>query len=252
LIGKINLKNTEIVFMEIQKSNHLQKVITLDGPAGSGKSTIAKMLAEEMGYYHADSGAIYRAYTFAVIQEIGLLESPEIFGDVFLKSNIDIEKYPIGVYFKDKTQIIEYNKQVINDYLRTRELTERIKYIADNINVRKKVNHILRNLANQYPLVVDGRDMGTEVFPESSYKFYLDASIEVRAQRRLEEYLQSKNSHGILLEEIKKEIQQRDEYDKNRKIGALKIPSDAIIIDTSNLTRNMVLNLILAYLQKKF
>jgi cytidylate kinase len=118
--------------------------------------------------------------------------------------------------------------------------------------VRKKVNHILRNLANQYPLVVDGRDMGTEVFPESSYKFYLDASIEVRAQRRLEEYLQSKNSHGILLEEIKKEIQQRDEYDKNRKIGALKIPSDAIIIDTSNLTRNMVLNLILAYLQKKF
>ncbi|GIX43354.1 MAG: cytidylate kinase [Leptospiraceae bacterium] len=237
--------------MEI-KNNYLEKVITLDGPAGSGKSTIAKMLAKEMGYYHIDSGAIYRAYTYAVIKKIGYLNSPEEFGDVFLKEKINPEQFSLQVYFENDTQIIKLDTEILNEQLRTRELTERIKYIADNISYRYKVNQILRDLAVRYPVIVDGRDMGTEVFPESRYKFYIDASIEVRAKRRYEEYIQNYKKNHIDIEEIKKEIQKRDEQDKNRKIGALKIPEDAIIIDTSNLTRNMVLNLLLTYLQKKF
>ncbi len=114
------------------------------------------------------------------------------------------------------------------------------------------MNSLLRKLAEEYPIVVDGRDMGTEVFPDCFYKFYLEANIEVRAQRRYNDYINSDTNNSIDLEEIKKEIQIRDEQDKNREVGALKIPSDAIVIDTSFLSRNMVLNLIMAYLQKKF
>ncbi len=238
--------------MEI-KNNNLKKVITLDGPAGSGKSTIAKLLAKELNYFHVDSGAIYRGYTYAVIQKIGLQENSEIFGKVFIEKNILPDEFLLEVKLGNQQEIF-LNKENITHKLRTRELTQRIKYIADNIYYRNKVNSLLRKLAEEYPIVVDGRDMGTEVFPDSFYKFYLEANIEVRAQRRYNDYINNDASYSIDIdiEEIKKEIQIRDEQDKNRKVGALKIPSDAIIIDTSFLSRNMVLNLIMAYLQKKF
>lgn len=250
--GKIKQKNIGIKSME--SKNYIRSVITLDGPAGSGKSTIAKMLAQELNYIHVDSGAIYRGYTYAVIKKIGLFSSPDEFCNELEKHNIKPEMFDLEVKFENNTQKIFLQNLDITSELRTRELTQRIKYIADNVLFRKKVNQILRTIAKNYPIIVDGRDMGTEVFTETKYKFYLDANIEVRAQRRYNEYLNNKNheKNTIDIEDIKKEILKRDEDDKRRKIGALKIPPDAIMIDTSYLSRKMVMDLLIVYLQYKF
>ncbi len=238
----------------METKNYIHSVITLDGPAGSGKSTIAKMLAKKLNYIHVDSGAIYRGYTYAVIKKIGLFSSPDEFGKELEKLNIIPEMFELQVKFENNTQKIFLQNLDITSELRTRELTQRIKYIADNVSFRKSVNQILRTIAQEYPIIVDGRDMGSEVFTETKYKFYLDANIEVRAQRRYNEYLNDGNhiKNNIDIEDIKKEILKRDEDDKSRKIGALKIPLDAIMIDTSYLDRNMVLNLLIVYLQDKF
>lgn len=235
----------------MESKSHIHYVITLDGPAGSGKSTIAKMLAQKINYIHVDSGAIYRGYTYAVIKKIGLLSTPEEFGMKLSKYDITPEMFSIDVILENNQQKILLDGIDISSQLRTRELTQRIKYIADNVFIRKKVNHILRSLAENDRIIVDGRDMGSEVFPETNYKFYIDANVEVRAERRYKEYLKE-NMNDIHIEEIKKEIIKRDEEDKNRKFGALKIPDNAIIIDTSYMSLNMVIDLLLVYLQYKF
>ncbi len=225
-------------------------IITIDGPAGSGKSTLAKSIADYLHYIHVDSGAIYRGYTYAVIQKIGYKENHQLFGEAFKFLSIPPEEFSLRVEFSKQKQTIFLDDQNITPFLRSRELTERIRYIADHFLYRKAVNKILKEISKLHSIVIDGRDMGTEVFPEAQFKFYIDASIEERAKRRfLEIYPQNPK---ITLEEIKKEIAKRDEEDKTRKIGALKIPKDSIIIDTSFLSRNMVLNLILSILNFKF
>lgn len=231
-----------------QKMNNI--IITFDGPAGSGKSTLAKRVAKYLQYIHLDSGAIYRGYTYAVIREIGLKENHLIFKEAFETLNIPPEEFPLKIEFINQEQAIFLGKQNITPFLRTRELTERIRYIADHFSYRNSVNKILKEISKTYSIVVDGRDMGSEVFPEAQYKFYIDASIEERAKRRyLEIHPQNPN---ITLEEIKKEIARRDEEDKARKMGALRIPEESIIIDTSFLNRNMVFNLIISFINFKF
>ncbi|MCS7205265.1 MAG: (d)CMP kinase [Leptospiraceae bacterium] len=236
--------------------NKLEKVITLDGPAGSGKSTIAKRLAEKIGYLHLDSGAIYRAFTYAVIDKIGEQESIEIFERKFLELQPHPHEFPLQVMIENHQQVIYYKEKKLQEELRTYNLTQRIKFIADDVRYRSQVNQILRSLGSSYLVVVDGRDMGTEVFPEAKFKFYLDASVEIRAQRRYQEYHQYAKAKGMVLnmdlEKIKNEIALRDHQDQSRKFGALRIPHDAILIDTSNLTINMVLSIILSCLQKQF
>lgn len=234
--------------MEIQSTKeNMNNVITIDGPAGAGKSTIAKMIANHLNYIHVDSGAIYRGFTYAVIQKIGLFSNPYEFGNNFQKSNILPEELNLKVKFFNNEQIIFLDKENINSHLRTKELTERIKFIADDPKFRNAVNQILKEIAKHNSLVIDGRDMGTEVFPEAKFKFYLEANIEERAKRRLKEL-----NYTTTLEDIIKNIQKRDEEDKNREIGALKIPEDSIIIDTSYLSRNMVYKLILSLLNSNF
>lgn len=222
-------------------------IISIDGPAGSGKSSVAKEVAEKLGFYYLDSGSYYRAmtlYYFELFKKKNISENFPVWFENFSFENefknISIEtKFISGTVNQTILNNIDVSKEI-----RLPEVTEKVKYLANIGKIRDFVNENLRNLAKIYKLVMDGRDIGTIVFPDSKYKFFLTASIEVRAERRMSE-LQNSNLE-VDFEKLKEEISLRDETDKNRKIAPLKKPEDAILIDTSNLSKNVVINMILS------
>lgn len=232
-------------------SNEIKRIITLDGPAGSGKSTVAAILAKRLGYLHADSGALYRSLTVACIDEIGAGQSVEDFGNRFSQIKVDPESFQFRVDYENGQQLHFLNEIELGQRIRSLEVTERIRFIADDLAFRNRVNQLLRDLSKKTSIIVDGRDIGTVVFPETEYKFYLDADVHTRALRRFSE-LQESGISNTTLESIEKQISLRDEQDRNRKIGALRIPEKAILIDTSNIDRDMVVSGILAHLQQQF
>jgi len=225
-------------------------VIALDGPAGSGKSTVARILAEKLNYIHADSGAIYRTVTLALMEKLGGQASSEKFGEILVKNDLDFKTLKCQVLLVDHIQSNQINGIDVGSRIRTPEVTERIRYIADNPKYRDSVNELLRGFADKTNLVVDGRDIGTVVFPMATCKFYLDASVEVRAKRRRLEY----GSQNIELDQtaLELDIKKRDEQDKSRTFGALKQAPDAILIDTSELDINGVVVRILSCMQVQF
>lgn len=231
-----------------------QQVIALDGPAGSGKSTVARMLAEKLGYIHADSGAIYRTLTLACVERFGAAASAEAFGQALAGQNLVGELECAVVLERDADGKGRQSNRIggtdVGDRIRTPEVTARIRYIADNLACREMVNQLLRDFALQTGLVADGRDIGTEVFPETPFKFFLDASVRVRAERRLAEF--TAQGKPMAIEDLEADIAARDEQDRNRPVGALKAASDAILIDTSLMAANAVLDRVLSHLQIKF
>ena len=224
------------------------QVIALDGPAGSGKSTVARILAEKLRYVHADSGAMYRTVTLALMERLGAGVSAADFGENLARVAIDFHSLGCSVVLADGKQSNRINGTDVGDRIRTPEVTERIRYIADNRTYREAVNELLRDFARQTDLAADGRDIGTIVFPNANYKFYLEASVQVRARRRLLEY-NSRGINGIALEELEEEISRRDEQDRQRPFGALKQAPDAILIDTSDLDINGVVSRLLSCMQ---
>lgn len=227
------------------------KVIALDGPAGSGKSTVAGMVAERVGFLHADSGAIYRTLTLASMRILGAADSAEEFGKRFLEAGLDPDSLSVEVVLAEGRQSNRINGADVGQEIRTAEVTSRIRYIADHVPSRVTVNRLLREFALQTGLVADGRDMGTEVFPDTPHKFFLEASVQVRAKRRYEEML-GQGSGSLTLEEIEQSIARRDEEDRNRAVGGLRRAEDAILIDTSDLSPEDVLSNILAHIQFRF
>lgn len=226
-------------------------MIALDGPAGSGKSTVAGMIAEQLDILHADSGAIYRTLTLAFMRRLGPGSSAQEFGSIFQSGSVDPDSLPVQVLLKDRRQSNCLDGADVGLEIRTPEVTSRIRYIADNVPCRNTVNRLLREFSEQTDLVADGRDMGTVVFPDSASKFFLEASMQIRAKRRYEEML----GHGranLSLEEIERDIARRDEEDRNREVGALRKADDAILIDTSDLSREDVVSRILAQIQYRF
>ena len=226
-------------------------LIAVDGPAGSGKSTAARLLAEQLGCIHADSGAIYRTVTLALMERLGAGDSAEDFGRKLADANIDFNTLRCEVLLVNNTQSNRIAGLDVGDRIRTPEVTERIRYIADKRGYREMVNSLLRNFAQKTDLVVDGRDIGTVVFPQANFKFFLEASVRVRAERRRREY----EARGIAPPapgDLEEDIRKRDEQDMNRPFGALKRDPDAIVIDTSDLDINGVVHLLLSYLQIRF
>lgn len=227
-------------------------VIAIDGPAGSGKSTAASILAEKLSYVHADSGAMYRTVTLALMRKFGGGNSREEFGDILAGRGVPgIDELNCRVVLEGNRQISRIGEEDVGSEIRSPAVTERIVYIANNPAYREIVNQMLRNFASITPLVVDGRDIGTVVFPDTSYKFFLEASIEIRASRRLDEY----RSRGMTppdRDKLIQEIQKRDDEDRSRPVGALKMASDAIYIDTSELGINDVVARLLGHLQVQF
>ena len=205
-------------------------IITIDGPAGSGKSTVAEILAQKLGYIHFNSGSLHRAMTAYIIYNNIDLDDVKT-GKIQLKLKM---KYSAGV------QNVLVNNSDMTSHLRDNEVSILTPKVSVIPNVRNEVDNCQRAFASKHNIVAEGRDMGSFVFPNAEYKFYLDCNPTERARRRFnEEKLKNPN---ITLEEIRDQIIARDNADKAKTIAPLVVPRDACIIDSSNLTIDEVVS----------
>ncbi|ARK25913.1 cytidylate kinase [Sporosarcina sp. P37] len=216
--------------------------IAIDGPAAAGKSTIAKLVAKKLGYTYIDTGAMYRAITFKVLQHAADPRSEEEI--MQLISQTDIELQP-----GEQVQKVLLDGADVTDAIRSHEVTANVSAIAAMTAVRKLLVAKQQQLAAKSSVVMDGRDIGTSVLPEAELKIFMTASVEERAERRLLEEQQRGMSSDY--ETLKREISERDKADSERKISPLKKAEDAIIIDTTGKTIEEVTNSIIEYAEKR-
>ena len=198
-------------------------IIAIDGPAGSGKSTVSKMIAEEIGFTYLDTGAMYRLFAYKLIKENIDVNDTEKELDALKSLDIDMKD---GRFYLDKEDV--------TDKLRSREVSGNASKVAGVKEVREKMVEIQREFSRSKNVILDGRDIGTVVFPNADLKIYLGAASEVRAKRRYEE-LKEKDS-SVNYDEILKEIEERDYHDSSRKESPLRIADDAIVIHTTDST----------------
>lgn len=233
------------------EKNKFPQVITIDGPAGSGKSTVAYMLARALGYSQIDSGALYRAFTYTGYQEYQRLSIKEDWASAVTNNaalNAKMSEIHLELKFsEDGKQHVFVNGQELTHELRSPEIAPLIKPVADARYLRERVREVLAHASTNYSLVADGRDMGTEVFTHAKFKFFLTADSRTRAQRRLAEFREK--SPSITLDEVERQIVDRDRDDVNREYGGLRPAAEAIFIDTSSHTQEQVADLMLAYIR---
>lgn len=216
--------------------------IAIDGPAGAGKSTIAKSIAKSLKFIYVDTGAMYRAMGLYFLQNnIGMKETDKI-SQACSNVNVSIE------YFDGEQQVL-LNGENVNDLIRTEEVGKMASSCATNKQVRLKLVELQRELASKTDVIMDGRDIGTYVLPNANIKIYLTASSKERASRRWKEL----TDKGIAcdLDEIERDIIARDEQDMNREFAPLKQAEDAILVDSSNLTINEVIGKIIELYQQR-
>lgn len=201
--------------------------IAIDGPAGAGKSTIAKKIAEKLNYIYIDTGAMYRAMALFLLRN-------GICPEDTAKINAKCEEADITIGYEQGEQVVFLNGENVNGMIRTEEVSRMASHSSVNPRVRAKLVRLQQELASRENVVMDGRDIGTCVLPDAEVKVYLTASTAVRAKRRFEE-LAAKG--GICsLEEIEADIRERDHRDMTRDISPLKQAEDAVVIDTSSMT----------------
>ena len=215
----------------------MEKIITIDGPSGSGKSSIAKLLANRLGFTYLDTGAIYRGITYYLLQEDVTPQSPEL-SDALKKIKISISE-----------ESMTLNGEQVEAVIRGEEITKKVPLYAQVPSIRSFAKKIQQNIGQSGNIVVDGRDIGTVVFPDAFCKFYLDASPNIRAERRLHD--EKEKNDGKSLQDIKQELKSRDSQDINRKISPLKIPIDAHYIDSSKLSIEEVIDELIEYYNKQ-
>lgn len=235
-MNHIYMRNAERLRPDLVKKNSID-AIAIDGPAGSGKSTVAKLIASELGYIYVDTGAMYRTCgLYCIKNNIDYTQNSEV---VKILNNINIE-----YKFEDGIQKIYLDGEDVTSEIRTPQIADSASKVAAIPEVREKLVAIQKEIANNNKVVMDGRDIGTNVIPTAKVKIYLDASITERAKRRCHEL----SEKGIEADynKIADEIASRDDYDKNRKINPLVAASDAVIIDTSDMTIDDVKNKILS------
>ncbi len=201
--------------------------IAIDGPAGAGKSTIAKRVAKELGYIYVDTGAMYRAMALYIMRQGIAADDSEAISK-------ECKNADISITYKDGAQVVLLNGEDVNGFIRTEEVGNMASSTSVNPDVREKLVDLQRVLAAKENVVMDGRDIGTVVLPNASVKIYLTASSAVRAKRRFLE-LKEKGVEADL-DTIEKDIIDRDYRDMNREISPLKQAVDAVLIDSSDMT----------------
>ncbi len=203
------------------------KNIAIDGPAGAGKSTVAKLVAKELGYIYVDTGAMYRAMALYMLKN-------GIDPDDSEKVAENAKKADVEIRYEDGVQCVFLNGENVNDLIRTEEVSAAASRTSTVKEVRSRMTALQKDLAAKTSVVMDGRDIGTAVLPHAYLKVYMTASASVRAKRRYDENI----AKGIdcNLEEIEKDIIERDERDMTRKESPLKKAWDAIELDTSYMT----------------
>ena len=214
-------------------------IIAIDGPSASGKSTTAKEVAKRLSIMHLDTGAMYRAVTWGIKQS-----SINIYDDNAIKNYL----YNIELYF-DENNHIYLNNRNVSDVIRTVDISEKVSIISARPEVRKKMVEIQRKLGREFSCVLEGRDIGTVVFPNAEFKFFLNADVDIRAKRRFSEL--KKKNEKITFDEILKNIKNRDRMDSSRVHSPLKKAKDAIEIDTTQLTINDQVDKILERIKNK-
>ena len=197
-------------------------IIAVDGPAGAGKSTISKLIAKKLNINYIDTGAMYRAVTYKCLSEGVDVKNEKDVIEVAKRTDID---------FRDNN--IYLDSKVVNEEIRTREVSANVSDVAKIKEVRYLMVDVQREIGTRNDVILDGRDIGSYVFPNADYKFFLVATPEERGRRRYKE-LCEKGFEGTL-EEIIKDIEKRDEIDSNREFAPLKKADDAIEIDTTGL-----------------
>ncbi len=215
--------------------------IALDGPSGSGKSTIAKKLSNTLNILYLDTGAMYRATALKAIK-LGI--------DTFDADGVEtfIHDIDLDIKYIDGAQHTYLDGEDVSEKIREPQVSMAASNISSLKSVRHKMVDMQRKIAEGTSCVLDGRDIGSYVLPNAEHKFYITASVDVRADRRFKEL--KLKGHDVDFEELRKEIEQRDFNDKNRDFAPLKKADDAIEIDTSFMTIEQVINKVLSYINK--
>ena len=212
--------------------------VAIDGPAGAGKSTIAKLVAKEKGYIYVDTGAMYRGLAIHFIKKG--LKAEDIKGIVEACKDAEV-----SIVYENDVQQIYLNGENVTAILRTEEVGNMASKTSAIPAVREKLLELQRTLAREKDVIMDGRDIGTNILPNADVKIYLTASVETRATRRYKELLEK--GENCVYEEIAQDIKERDERDMNREIAPLKQAEDAILVDSSEMTIDEVVKTICSY-----
>lgn len=212
-------------------------VIAIDGPSSAGKGTVAKIVAQKLGFSYLDTGAMYRCVALTLKNnEVDINDESEI-SEILNNTKIKLSSD------NNKSLKVELNDKDVSKEIRTPEISRLSSDIATKLSVRSFLTKLQREFAKNTNIVAEGRDMGTQVFPDANVKFFIDASVEVRTNRR---YLQLQQA-GIKtdIKNLRKDIENRDYQDKNREIAPLHPAINAVIIDTTNLEIDQVVDIIL-------
>lgn len=214
-------------------------LITIDGPAGAGKTTVSRALAERLGYRYIDTGALYRGVAYEVSRRGIDPQNDNELRDLCHQLQLSFVTNEKGLrLYSDKTDI--------SDYIRTPEISMLASAVSAKSVVRQYLLEVQRDIGRQKAAVFEGRDMGTVVFPHAEIKFFLDASPEIRALRRFRE---SDTQSGQSLQEVQKDMQQRDTNDSTRRLAPLRPADDAICIDSNELSVEKVVDLMLSHVE---
>ena len=215
-------------------------IIAIDGPAASGKSTTAKLVAKKLNIIYLDTGAMYRTVT------LQLLRSNVNFDNSYKVSTI-LDNMIIDMYDYNGKIVVKLNNEDVSELIRSTDVTKHVSEVSSLSEVRKSMVAMQREIGNKSDCVVEGRDIGTIVFPNAEYKFYIVADIKMRAQRRLKELEQI----GIIksLDDVMSDLKVRDHKDSNRDNSPLRKANDAVQIDTSNLSIDEQVNFIINHIK---